>query len=332
MSDRTGRPGKSAELRLKSHRQRVTQHRVDYSERFAPVRLGLLTALLAAAVIVVACGQNAPPDSAVAVDSPVGRIITLAPHLTELVFSVGAGGRLVGVVEYSDFPPAALELPRVGDAFRLDLEAIAELDPDLILAWGSGTPREVIDRLAQLGHRVVTLESRNLDGVADNLREIGRLAGTARQAEAAANTFASSLAQLRAAAAGRRPITVFYQVSAQPLFTISRQHVIGEAIELCGGQNVFGELAEMSPSVSPEAVIDAGPEVIIATRYTQDASAPNPFAVWLSWTSIPAVRDDNLLLIDANLMTRPSVRMLDGVRELCAVIGSVVPVKGSDPN
>ncbi|MDP6675328.1 MAG: cobalamin-binding protein [Gammaproteobacteria bacterium] len=251
---------------------------------------------------------------------PASRIITLAPHLTELVYSAGAGSRLVGTVEYSDYPAAALDLPRIGDAFRLDHEAIIGLKPDLILAWGSGTPRGVIDRLEQLNHRVVALKAGSLDGVADNIRTIGQLAGTEQDAEAAALAFEVSLDEIRVAAAGREPVTVFYQVSSQPLFTISRRHIIGEAIELCGGHNVFGKLLELSPSISPEAVIDAAPEVIIATQYSDDASVENSFAVWRQWVSIPAVHDGNLFLIDANLMTRPSVRILGGVLELCARI------------
>jgi len=288
-----------------------------------PVATLLLVIL---SLLVSACGGDRSSDPPVTTDRPASRIITLSPHLTELVFSAGAGNWLVGVVEYSDFPAAALELPRIGDAFRLDHETIVGLDPDLILAWESGTPHEVIDRLEQLGYRVIALESRSLDGVADSLRTIGRLAGTERYAEAAATAFEVSLNEIRAVVTGRVAVTVFYQVSAQPLFTISRRHVIGEAIELCGGRNVFGGLVELSPAISPEAVIDAAPEVIIGARYSAGASTPNPLAVWRQWTSIPAVRNGNLFLVDANLMTRPSVRILDGVRELCEKI-SVARIK-----
>lgn len=280
---------------------------------------------------VVACDGNRSPDSANTTNRPASRIITLAPHLTELVYSAGAGDRLVGVVRYSDFPAAALELPRIGDAFRLDHEAIVGLDPDLILAWESGTPNEIVDRLEQLDHRVIAIGSGSLDGVAGSLRTIGRLAGTRQHAEAAATAFEVSLGEIRAATAGRTPVTVFYQVSAQPLFTISRRHVIGKAIELCGGRNLFGDLAELSPSISPETVIEAAPEVIIATRYSDDVSSANPLAVWRQWISIPAVRDGNLFLVDANLMTRPSVRMLDGVRELCAKISLAREKMASTP-
>lgn len=275
--------------------------------------------LVLTTLLVTACGGDRPADRVVETNQPAGRIITLSPHLTELVYSAGAGNRLIGAVEYSDFPDAALELPRIGDAFRLDYEVIIELEPDLILAWESGTPLEVIERLEQLDFRVVALGAGSLNGVADNLRAIGQLTGTKQYADAAAEKYERSLHDIRQEAAGLAPVTVFYQVSARPVLTISRQHVIGEAIELCGGINVFGDLPELTPSVSPEAVIDAAPEAIIAGRFrTDDSSAADGLAAWRQWESIPAVRKGNLYLVDANLIARSSIRVLGGVRELCA--------------
>ncbi|MBS93762.1 MAG: cobalamin-binding protein [Gammaproteobacteria bacterium] len=287
---------------------------------FPPFRYWLLSAIVI--LLLSACDNDRLQNPVDAPNRPSSRIITLAPHLTELVYSAGAGNRLVGVVEYSDYPAVALNLPRIGDAFRLDHEAIIGLKPDLILAWESGTPRAVIDRLEQLDYRVVVLAAGSLDGVAESLRAIGRLAGTQKAAEAAALAFEISLDEIRMTTAGRESLTVFYQVSSQPLFTISRQHIIGEAIELCGGHNVFAGLPEVSPSISPEAVIDAAPEVIIATQFSEDTSMANALAVWQQWTSIPAVHDSNLYFVDASLMTRPSVRILGGVRELCARIST----------
>ena len=281
-----------------------------------PRRWPLLVIL---ALMLVGCGADRAQDPGDKTNQPVGRIITLAPHLTELVYSAGAGNRLIGAVEYSDFPAAAMELPRIGDAFRLDYEAIVELDPDLILAWESGTPIEVIERLEQLDFRVVALGAGSLNRVADNLRAIGQLTGTQQYANAAAEKYERSLHDIRQEAAGLAPVTVFYQVSARPVLTISSRHVIGEAIELCGGINVFAGLPELTPSVSPEAVIDAAPEAIIAGRFTDnDSSAADGLAAWRQCKSIPAVRKGNLYLVDANLIARSSVRVLGGVRELCA--------------
>lgn len=283
-------------------------------------------ALLAVGVLLAACGPDRSPGPDV--DDPLDpgparRILTLAPHLTELAYTAGAGEQLAGAVEFSDFPVAAQALPRIGDAFRLDQEAIAGLDPDLILAWQSGTPVEVIERLQQQGYRVVTLPAGRLLDIAASLRAIGRLAATEAVAEAAAADFERALAQLRAEAAGYAPVRVFFQVTAQPLFTVSDRHVIGEAIALCGGQNIFGALAGLSPSVSPEAVIDAAPDAIIAARHgTGPVSAERELGFWRQWSSVPAVRDGHLFLIDANLVTRPSVRFLGGMRELCAHIGA----------
>ena len=275
---------------------------------------------VAAALALVACGE--PRQQAKIAAVPAERIIALAPHLTELTFSAAAGAQLVGVVDYSDYPPAALDIPRIGDAFRLDYERMVELEPDLVLAWKSGTPLEVIDRLEQLGLRVVVLDTDDLAGIADALREIGRYTGHAQQAERSAAEFEEGLADLRAANAGRERVRLFYQVSAEPLFTISRQHVIGESIELCGGDNIFAGLTGPSPAIATEAVIDAAPEAIIASRYTASAATggSDPLAAWRRWQSIPAVRDDHLYTVDANLMTRPSLRILAGIRELCARI------------
>jgi len=283
-------------------------------------------ALIAVSVLLAACGPDRSHD--VAVDDGVDpgrarRILSLAPHLTELAYTAGAGDQLAGVVEFSDFPLAAQVLPRIGDAFRLDHEAIAGLDPDLILAWQSGTPVEVIERLERQGYRVVTLPAGRLSDIAASLRTIGRLAATEAVAEAAAADFERALAGLRAEAAGRMPVRVFFQVTAQPLFTISDRHVIGEAIALCGGQNIFGALAGQSPAVSPEAVIDAAPDAIIAVQHAPDrASAELELGFWRQWTSVPAVRDGHLFLIDADLVTRPSVRFLDGMRELCVQVAA----------
>ncbi len=280
--------------------------------------------LIAVSALLAGCGPDRSHDVDDGIDSgPAQRILTLAPHLTELAYTAGAGDRLAGAVEFSDFPVAAQTLPRIGDAFRLDHEAIAGLDPDLILAWQSGTPVEVIERLERQGYRVVTLSAGRLADIAASLRSIGRLAATEAVAEAAAADFERALDGLRAEATGRVPVRVFFQVTAQPLFTISDRHVIGEAIALCGGENIFGALAGPSPSVSPEGVIDAAPDAIIAVQHAPDpASAEQELDFWRQWTSVPAVRNGHLFLIDANLVTRPSVRFLDGMRELCAQIAA----------
>jgi len=266
-------------------------------------------------------GCDQAPDGATAdlsADQIARRIVSLAPHLTELTYAAGAGDRLVGVVDFSDFPVAAKSLPRVGDAFHLDYEVIAALEPDLILGWQSGTATNVLNRLRELGYRVVALEPGHLDSIAEHLRTIGRLTGKSSAANREAIEYATQLQVIRDQYRDAEVLSVFYQVSARPLLTINRHHVIGEAIEICGGRNIFAGLESLAPVVSLEAVLDRSPEVIVASNFgTPDESGDDSLAAWRAWAHIPAVRNENLFLIDADQIVRPSTRILGGIRQLC---------------
>lgn len=263
-------------------------------------------------------GCDGSRDTQPAALQPPQRIIALAPHLTELVYAAGAGHLLVGAVAFSDHPPPAAALPRVGDAFRVDYETVATLKPDLLLAWTSGNPPELLSRLRRLGYRVVDLQSTGLDSVADQLEQIGELAGTVDVAFKAATDFRAGLQELRQAAAGRRPVRVFYQVAPQPLLTVTNQHVIGEAITLCGGRNIFGELGGLTPVISIEAALDAAPDVILASS-AESGDAPQ-LERWRQWRGLPAVQTDSFFTVAADLVSRPGPRLLEGIRAICAAL------------
>lgn len=264
------------------------------------------------------CEAGVEPDR---LDAAATRIVALSPHLTELAYSAGAGDRLVGVVEYSDYPPAALDLPRIGDSFRLDYEAIAGLAPDLVLAWRSGTPADVQQRLRELGYRVESLDANRLVDIAAQIAAIGALAGTSATADAAASAFLQRLRGLADAHREAGVVDVFYQISAQPLFTISGRHVISEAIELCGGRNIFADTDGLSPAVSLESVIVAEPEVIVWGQSPPSGAAADELRdQWSRWSSVPAVRDGHLFVVDADRIHRPTTRILDAVDELCMLL------------
>lgn len=247
--------------------------------------------------------------------APALRIVTLAPHLAELVYAAGAGERLVGTVEWSDYPPAAAALPRVGDAFRLDLEALAALEPDLVLGWRGGNPDHLLEQLEQRGYRVVALAPRRLDDVAAQLVEIGRLAGTSTTAAAAAAAYRAGLDELRRAQAGKRELSVFWQVSWRPLYTVGGGQMISEVIALCGGRNIFRELGELAPAVGVEAVIARDPEVILTAR-VQRAE----LAEWHRWPAVAAVARGHLYAVDGDLVVRAAPRILEGARQMCAAL------------
>jgi iron complex transport system substrate-binding protein len=246
---------------------------------------------------------------------PATRIVSLAPNITELVYAAGAGDRLVGTVEYSDYPPAALELPRIGDSVRIDYEALRLLEPDLVLAWESGNPGEIVQRMRQLGYRVVTLEPRSLAAIADELLRIGELTGTQEQAVGAERDFRAELAKLRTESSGqRRVLSVFWQISANPYFTVTGEHVINEIIELCGGQNIFAELSGLAPPVTLEAILARKPDTIIASVKPGDEQWKES---WREWENLPAVVNDHLFSVDPDLVSRSGPRIAQGAAEVC---------------
>lgn len=246
---------------------------------------------------------------------PARRIVSLAPHATELLFAAGAGSAVVGVAAYSDWPLQARALPRVGDAGTLDLERIAALTPDLVVAWPYTAPAQLA-MLKSLKIPVFVSHPQSIAGIADDLERLGTLAGTRGVAAAAAAGMRARQAELASRHRDAARLRVFYEIWNEPLYTIGGPHLITEAIATCGGENVFAGLALPAPSVSIEAVIAAAPDVIVGG---DDAGRrPAWLADWLRWPALPAVRDGNLFVADGNLLHRPGPRFLDGVGALCA--------------
>ena len=265
---------------------------------------GLSVLLLAAS----AYGQVQVVDDygkTVRLSEPASRIVSLAPHLTELVYAAGAGNRMVGAVEYSDFPAAARELPRVGSDAHISLEAVLALRPDLIVAWPNPGSARAIDRLAELGLPVFRSEPRELDDIATTLERLGALAGTEQPAKQAAGAFRSRKRELETRYAGRPRVRVFYQVWDRPLLTVNGDHVISKVIALCGGENVFAALPLIAPEIDAEAVLRASPEVVLTSR----AGEPRK---WL-----PKSR---FYVVPADLIQRHTPRLLEGAEHVCRAL------------
>lgn len=280
--------------------------------------LALLTAPAAQAVVSVTDDRG----SSVQLPEPAKRIVSLAPHITELLFAAGAGERVVGTTEFSDYPAAAKAIPRVGSSALLDLERIVQLKPDLIVVWGHGTPEAQLDRLRSLGLPLFYNEPRVLNDVPRDILQLGILAGTEPQARQAADVFSTRLAGLRSRYADRRPVRLFWQVWEHPLLTISGRHFIGDVIRLCGGVNVFEALPALVPAVAVESVVAANPEAIITTT-TDAADGSDGLDTWRKLPSLAATTRGNLIALDADTIHRASPRILDGAAALCEQLESV---------
>ncbi|MDQ5904560.1 MAG: iron complex transport system substrate-binding protein [Pseudomonadota bacterium] len=252
---------------------------------------------------------------------PAKRIISLAPHMTETLFAAGAGAQIVGTVDYSDYPEVAKKIQRVGGYSRFDLEAVAALKPDLIVGWQSGNAAAHLDKLKGLGYTMYVSQPNRIEDVASEIERLGTLAGTSATANAEAKRFRDKLAALRAQYTGKATVRTFYQIWKQPLMTVGKNQIISDAIRLCGGENVFGTLTQMAPTVTVEAVIAANPETIIASGMGD--SRPEWLDDWKKWTSIEAVKRDNLFFVQPELIQRHTPRLLDGTERLCQHLETV---------
>lgn len=244
------------------------------------------------------------------------RAISMAPHLTELAFAAGVGDRLVGVVDYSDYPERATELPSIGNAFRFDLEQILALEPDLALAWRGGTPSQTVERIIRLGIDVVWVETRTLDDIADALALVGERLGGAEAGQTAAREFRQALED-NERPARQNLLRVFYQVSPRPLYTLGGRHVINEVFQRCGLVNIFAGLDTEAAVVDFEAVLDAEPDWIVAGRADGNA-ASDPLERWRDSSLVDPGRV-RLLEVDAELLIRPTPRILAGIEHLCQI-------------
>ncbi|MGD8576017.1 MAG: cobalamin-binding protein [Thiohalophilus sp.] len=248
---------------------------------------------------------------------PAQRIVSLAPHITELLFSIGVGDRIVGTVDYSDYPEAAQKIPRVGGNNALDLERIVSLSPDLVIAWGTGNKPVDLEKLRRFNLPVFISEPRRLTDIPDSLVRLSELTGTEEQAKSVIEQFNNHLDGLRRYS-GREPVSVFYQIWDRPLMTVNGQHLIGDVIRLCGGRNIFADAPALTPRVGVEAVIERAPQVIIVGGVQEQHQ--NWLQSWEKWQQIPAVQHGQLYLINPDQLQRHSLRILQGAETLCHLL------------
>jgi iron complex transport system substrate-binding protein len=275
--------------------------------------LGLLLPLAAAAQPVSVLDDE---GLVVSLSAPAQRIVSLAPHTTELLYAAGAGPRVVGTVRYADYPEAARRLPLVGDALGLDIERIAALRPDLIVVWSHGNPPAQIERLRALKVPIFRSEPKRLAEIGDSLRRLGLLAGSGPAGLSAAGDFAAELDRLRSRYSQRPPVRVFYQVWQRPLMTVNGQHLISDVIGLCGGVNVFAGLAPLVPVVGREAVLAAKPQVLVYAG--QPGEGEDPLLAWRGLGSFEPLARRQVIALPADLISRQSPRILQAAERLCS--------------
>lgn len=280
------------------------------------IRYGALALLLSAAVPAGA-GVCAVDDSdrEICLEAPASRIAVLSPGATELTYAAGAGDKVVAVVAFSDYPPEARQLTSVGSHTRVDLETLVSLRPDLVIGWITGNPAEQLETIEALGMPVFYIEPRDFDGVATAIERLAQLAGTEEEGYHVARDFRDGMAELAARYADAEPLAVFYQVWDEPLMSVNDDHLIGKAVSMCGGINVFGDLSRMVPRINDESVLAADPEAIVAGGMGEENR--HWLTHWEQYPNLAAVAHDNLFFVPPSLIQRPTPRLLEGSRILC---------------
>ena len=273
----------------------------------------LLASALLAAQANAAITVRDDDGNVVTLQKPAQRVIAMAPHVTELLFAAGGGDKIVGAVNYSDYPEEAKQIPRVGDNRQVDMERVLAMKPDLIVVWMHGSSERQIDQLRKLGIPLFHSEPKKLDNIADNLEAMGKLLGTEAVAGAAAKELRTKLAALRAQYASRPPVKVFYQVWDKPLYTLNGEHIVSDSLKVCGGVNIFADQKVTAPVVSVEAVLQADPEAVFATA-EKDYGGVN---LWRPYGMLKATKNGNLFTVNGNLLNRAGPRMIAGTAVLC---------------
>lgn len=251
---------------------------------------------------------------------PAERIVALAPHIVENLYSAGAGDKLIGVVSYSDYPPEAQELPQVGSYMAINLEQIVAMKPDLIIGWLSGNGPEVATRLERLGLKVYMDEPQSLEDVANSIRDFGKLAGTPAVSAAAVESYTADIAALETEYRQATPVTVLYQIWHEPLQTLNDDHLVGDVIRLCGGKNAFADAVSLAPKINIESVLARNPQVIIASG--NGNQRPPWLDDWRRFEQLEAVIHDNLFAVNPDWLQRHTLRILLGAREFCQHLDS----------
>ena len=252
----------------------------------------------------------------VVLPAPARRAVTLAPHATELVYAAGAGDYLVGTIRGSDYPPAARDLPVIGDGTQPDPERVAAARPDLLIAWQAAAAEPLVRVMDKLGVPVFYSDPPTLAAIPGAVERMGALFGTEPQARAAARDLRARLDALTSRYAGRRPVRVFVQAGLDPIYTLNDSSIVSDALRACGGVNVFGQALVVAPQVTLESVLAARPEAVLAGVSRPEDTARN-LAAWQA-LGLPAARQGHVYGIDADALYRPGPRLLDAAETLCA--------------
>lgn len=238
------------------------------------------------------------------------RIVSLTPHITEMLYAIGAGAQVVATDQTSDYPDEVKKLPKVANYQSLNSESLLAVKPDLVVAWGS-TQALMQQQIQALSIPMLLLKSQHLDDLPVELRLLGEKTGHREQANQLAAQIETKFAAYRQQSQQRPKIKAFYQLWYPPLTTVASGSFIQEIMTMCGAENPFADSQAPYPQLGEEAVLAANPEIIFATQHGSDLEH------WLKWPQLAAVKHKQLYLLKADWLHRLSPRILLGIEQMC---------------
>lgn len=252
-------------------------------------------------------------------NEPLQRVISLAPHATEIAYAAGLGDKLIAVSEMSDYPEQAKDLEKVSNYQGIKLERIIALQPDLVIAWPAGNPAKELDKLKQFGIPIYYSTTGTLEDIAKNIEQLSRYSEKPEVGQKAAEDFRAQLEALKEKYNTEDKVSYFYQLSEKPIITVAGKNWPSEVFTFCGGKNIFAKGSAPYPQVSIEQVITRQPEVLFTSRHAMSNDG-----MWAEWKSdIPALKNGHVWSLNSDWINRPTPRTLNAITEVCEHFESV---------
>jgi iron complex transport system substrate-binding protein len=250
---------------------------------------------------------------------PPTRIVSLAPSITEMLFAMEAGDRLVGVTDFCDYPPEALKKPKVGYS-NPNMESLVALQPDLVVAPNDFLKPDVIMKLEQLKIPVFILADQNVEGIFVHIQTLGRIVGRSTKADAVAMQLREQVAAVKQRIQGIAPVRILYVLNSQPLITVGPGSFIDQLIGMAGGINVAAKSATPYPRLNMEAVLQEDPEVLVFPVGKAEGISESEQQAWRQWSTMTAVKHGRLHQIAADWLNRPGPRIAKGLESLAEIL------------
>jgi iron complex transport system substrate-binding protein len=257
----------------------------------------------------------------VTVDAKPGRVVSLSPAVTEILFAVGAGAQVAGVTEYCNYPPEAAARAKVGgfSGITVNVEQIALLKSDLVIL-SADMHQRIIELLDRLQVKSFAVEPRNFEEVFRTIGIVGQLTGNTPEADRVVAEMKVKLARAGERSRGRERPAIFWELSSEPLMSAGKDTFISEAIRLAGGRNVFDDMNGLWPAVSQEQLILRQPEWILAGDMLGKSVDPAVYRRRPGWSRIPAVRSGSIAVVDPDMLYRYGPRLADAVLVISEII------------